>query len=486
MRLINILKDMTKRLDSNGDKNIEEIYENYDRDDDYKIVIKEDLSKSCIILCYIFIGGLFVTINLVSVFTIRSVMNSLFEIFKFSVKCFFYKQSDLEKYNLTDFTNRFNSSYNFYEQFFNDIYNNNNNVDFDLMMFWDFIGFFMCKYCGFKCTYIFFFILNSALLVLIGGFDFLDIDERTHKYSFLKLLYISLAYLFLWISVSSSALLSQQKLSDCFDALKKGLDNSHQIEEQKIEQDTNQNIKVSLNENKNKKCKCYMDDKIYFPFLISTISIAFIINYFINRIIFKYKDNFILRKTKFQKTDNVYHKIYTKEKYIFLLCVCIPYFGESIFSFILYLLFIKIFTKKIKRKEESSENFEIKSVSVKKICGYILINQTIVVKKEIEEIKERVENKEEEEKTEERVEREEREESEDRKEKKEKKERLERLERKERVEREKRFEGEVPKNENSCLILKYIKKCLNCFKLLIITIKDCFKNSFCFICNCKQ
>jgi len=157
-RLINILKDMTKRLDSNEDKNIEEIYENYDRDDDYKIVIKEDLSKSCIILWYIFICGLFVTINLVSVFTIRSVINSLFEIFKFSLKCFLYKQSDLEKYNLTDFTNRFNFSYNNYGQFFNDIYNNN--VDFDLMMFWDFIGFFMCKYCGFKCTYIFFFVIK--------------------------------------------------------------------------------------------------------------------------------------------------------------------------------------------------------------------------------------------------------------------------------------------------------------------------------------
>ena len=44
-RLINILKDMTKKLDSNENKNIEEIYENYDRDDDYKIEIKEDLSK---------------------------------------------------------------------------------------------------------------------------------------------------------------------------------------------------------------------------------------------------------------------------------------------------------------------------------------------------------------------------------------------------------------------------------------------------------
>ena len=39
---------------------------------------------------------------------------------------------------------------------------------------------------------------------------------------------------------------------------------------------------------------------------------------------------------------------------------------------------------------------------------------------------------------------------------------------------------------NSCLILKYIKKCLNFFKLLIITIKDCIKNSFCFICNCSN
>ena len=195
-------------------------------------------------------------------------------------------------------------------------------------------------------TYIFFFILNAVLLLLIGGFDFLDIDERTHKYSFLQLLYVSLVYLFLWISVSSSALLSHQKLSDCFDILKKRLENPHQIEKQESEQDTNQNINKSLEENKNKKCKCYMDDKIYFPFFISTISIAFIINYIINRKIFECKENFFLRKTKFLKTDNIYKKIYTKEKYIFLLCVCVPYFGETIFSFFLYLCFNQIFTKK--------------------------------------------------------------------------------------------------------------------------------------------
>ena len=154
-RLIKILNDMSNKLNSNKYREIEEIYEDYDGNDDDKKVIKRGYSKLYIILWFIFFGLFFLIINSVGIFTIRSVINSLFEIWKFSIKCFFYKQSDLSKYNLTDFASRFNSSYNFYEQYFNDIYNNN--VDFDLIMFWDFIGSLMCKYCGFNYTFIFFF-----------------------------------------------------------------------------------------------------------------------------------------------------------------------------------------------------------------------------------------------------------------------------------------------------------------------------------------
>jgi hypothetical protein len=79
-RLIKILNDMSNKLNSNKDREIEEIYEDYDGNDDDKKVIKRGYSKLYIILWFIFLGLFFLIINSVGIFTIRSVMNSLFEI----------------------------------------------------------------------------------------------------------------------------------------------------------------------------------------------------------------------------------------------------------------------------------------------------------------------------------------------------------------------------------------------------------------------
>ena len=120
-----------------------------------------------------------IIINLIGIFTIRAVMNSLYEVFTNSVQYYLRKKSDLEKNESTDLESIYNSPYNFYFQFFNDI--SNNEIDFDLMMFWDFFGSFLYDYSGFKCSSILFLLLNIVLLSLIGGFEFLDIDEKTHK-----------------------------------------------------------------------------------------------------------------------------------------------------------------------------------------------------------------------------------------------------------------------------------------------------------------
>ena len=221
IKLSKILKNISNKLDkdNNKRKKLEEIYETYNKKDEDKEIIKEDNSNSLNYFMYFFVAGLFVFVNLLGIFTIRGIMNSLYEIFKISIQYFLYKKSELEKYGLTDFESLYNSSYNFYEQYFNDI--SNNEVDFDLMMFWDFFGSLFYEYFNFGCTAIFFFILNIILLAFIGGFDFLDIDEKTHKYSFFQILYISLVYFFLWITVGSSALLSQQVYIDSFEILKK-------------------------------------------------------------------------------------------------------------------------------------------------------------------------------------------------------------------------------------------------------------------------
>ena len=145
-KLIQILNNLYVTLNTkeNETKDLDEIYEDYlDDEDDKKI--KEGISDQCIIIMLI-IGGFHLIINLVGIFTIKSIMNTLFDVFFDALKYFIYKKSELQEFNLTDYKSRYLSSYNFYERFFE--YISDNEVEFDLMMFWDFVGMFLQKYCG--------------------------------------------------------------------------------------------------------------------------------------------------------------------------------------------------------------------------------------------------------------------------------------------------------------------------------------------------
>ena len=223
-----------------------------------------------------------------------------------SVQYFLYKKSDLELYGLTDFENLFNSSYNFYNQYFTDI--SNNEVDFDLMMFWDFVGSLFYECCDFVGTSITFFLFNVILLVLIGGFNFLDIDEKTHKYTFFQISDITLVYFFFWISVSAFALLSQQVYINSFQILKRNFSkdkkknvkenqNRNQEIQNRISQyNNNYNITDNNNSNDNTKTKDEGDNGFEYFFVIYITSFfAFFINYPINRTITKYRKNIFLK-----------------------------------------------------------------------------------------------------------------------------------------------------------------------------------------------
>ena len=204
---------------------------------------------------YLVFAGIFVIINLMGIYTIRAIMTSLYEVFINSIQYYLWKKSDLEKNELTDFESIYNSSYNFYEQFFEDL--SNNEVDFDLMMFWDFFGSLLYDYLGFSGTSILFLILNIALIAFIGGFEFLDIDEKTHKYSFFQVLYVTLVYFFLWICVGASALLSQQFYIDAFKVLAKKKDEE---EKEKVKKEQEDQEKEKKNKEKVKENNIQKDD----------------------------------------------------------------------------------------------------------------------------------------------------------------------------------------------------------------------------------
>ena len=468
-KLIITLNDINKKLNDENNKNLklEQIYEKYNKKDEHKLIIKEKNSNFKNYFFFFFVVILFVIINLIGIFTLRGIMNSLYEIFIISIKYFLYKKSDLEKYELTDFVSRYKSPYNFYEQYFNDI--SKNEIDFDLMMFWDFVGSLIYEYCNYTFTSILFFVLNSILIIFIGSFDFLDINEKNHKYSFFQILYISTIYFFLWITVGCSALLSQQIYIDSFQIFKKR-ENKKEIEKkikskEEEENKSKKNIEIKNEElseikinsiqnntqlnniqNKNnnndqieKKEKQINEEKKgknsteNFYMICIIIFSSFLINYIINRKITKYRKKYISKELENNlNIEEAYVNIYLKDKKTFLLYVFIPYVSEIIISLIIYLIFYYcIFDKnrkeqkKIENNEENKENknkknddnLTIKKVSFKKICGYTIFDQTITV-----------------------------------------------------------IEEEKIKKKNCC------SNYCECLLLILISIKECLKNTFCFIC----
>ena len=468
-KLIITLKDINKKLNDENNKNLklEEIYEKYNKKDEDKVIIKEKNSNLKNYFFFFFVVILFVIINLIGIFTIRGIMNSLYEIFIISVKYFLYKKSDLEEYDLTDFVSRYKSPYNFYEQYFNDI--SKNEIDFDLMMFWDFVGSLVYEYCNYTFTSILFFVLNSILIIFIGSFDFLDINEKNHKYSFFQILYISTVYFFLWITVGCSALLSQQIYIDSFQIFKKrenkkkvekeikfkeeenkskkNIDNikNEELSEMKIntiqnitqlnniQNKNNDNKKIDEKEKQKNEKKEEKNSTENFYMICIIIFSSFLINYIINRKITKYRKKYISKELENNlNIEDAYINIHLKDKKTFLLFVFIPYASEIIISLIIYLIFYYcIFDKnnkeqkKIESNEENKENKNkkndddliIKKVSFKKICGYTIFDQTITV-----------------------------------------------------------IEEEKTKKKNCCSNL------CECLLLLLLSIRDCLKNTFCFIC----
>ena len=439
-KLIKIFNNINKNIEENPNKDIEEIYDNYHEKKETKIKIKDDISECCIFIMFIIVGGLFLLINLMAILTTKTILESLYEIFINSVQYFLYKKSDLESHSLTDFESLYNSSYNFYNQYYKDI--SSNKVDFDLIMFWDFVGSLFYECFDFVGTSILFFLLNVILLILIGGFNFLDIDEKMHKYTFFQILYITLVYFFLWISVSGSALLSQQAYINSYQILKKKLkkEKRNELKRKQKEEDnkkgytnsSNQNEEENKaytyenkNKNDNKSNKDINKDNNsinsestdqkkdegnknfqYFYIIYITSFFGFFIDYVINRAIIKYRKKYISKELENSniEREEAYLNIYSKDRKLFLFTVFIPYCAEIVISLIIYgIFYCVIFTKReidskkninkeklnlelqnnIKIENDESDNkIKIRRVSIKKILGYTIFNQTIIEKQQ--------------------------------------------------------------------------------------------------------
>ena len=167
--------------------------------------------------------------------------------------------------------------------------------------------------------------------------------------------------------------------------------------------------------------------------------LAFFFDYIINRKIIKYRQKYYLRELKKIDKERAYKNIYEEDKRLFLLFVCIPFIGEMVLSLILYSIFYHaaFVDKGIKQKKGLKENnkennddsniLKIEDVSIKRICGYVILNQKFIEKEE------------------------------------------------------------VTRCSESYCFFRYIANCccycFECFTLILMSFRECIKNTFCYICN---
>ena len=100
-----------------------------------------------------------------------------------------------------------------------------------------------------------------------------------------------------------------------------------------------------------------------------TTFLAFFINYIINRKILKYRQKYITNILRKMNKNKALTYIYSFDKKIFLLFVCLFYLGEIVLSIIIYSLFYNIvFINEDKNRKNikkiNGENKEIKIIMI--------------------------------------------------------------------------------------------------------------------------
>ena len=200
--------DLKKK--ENKNKSINEIHNKYIDDSLNAKVIKDDINFNCLRFMIIGFSTFFVIINLIGIFQLTTLMKTLFDLILNCLDIFF----TLNENNLDDEKKEeIKKKYNFYQIFWEK--STGNEIDFNLMIFTNFIGEIALKSKGFKCSSVIFLVVNVISLILLMNFDFDSYDEN-YKFSIAKIIYLVICYIALLIGVGSSSLLSQKMLIDSY------------------------------------------------------------------------------------------------------------------------------------------------------------------------------------------------------------------------------------------------------------------------------
>ena len=113
----------------------------------------------------------------------------------------------------------------------------------------------------------------------------------------------------------------------------------------------------SVNVNKNESNYSNEQNKLrdleYSLMIYLTVFFGFFVNYIINWEIIKYRKKYVSKELKRINKEKSYNNIYSKDKRLFILGICIPYVRETILSLLIYSIFYNIVFKETKNKQEN-------------------------------------------------------------------------------------------------------------------------------------
>lgn len=385
--LIKKLKRITYSLENDRSQSIDEYYENLTFSEETSTKeVRCQMKPGIIQPIFYIISISFTVINLIGIFEIIHIMNCIFTALSNYITIFFQIFKGNE--NKIDF-----NSINFYNLFY-DKYSNEE-INFDLMLFMDFLGGILLNFIGFFCSSLLFMVTNIISILLILNYDFISKREKNLSVIFYQILYLFLCYALLFVGVGSSAMLSLQITKDYYSSIKLNLNEYNKL-------DYN-NQEISINENKDeiKKEENKNNDFGYFIIICITTILGFFGKYFLNSIIlekkFEYdrqfnKDNnntynnnesdyesLIIFSYYINDTDNIPQKaynnneIYYHDKELFtyniaIYCLCV------IVSILISLIFLIFFKKKKKRKDKKEQDFQIYH-----ICCYTIYKESLII-----------------------------------------------------------------------------------------------------------
>ena len=380
--LVKILDSLKEKLEKEENKGIEDVYEEYNN---YNEMSEREISnkrgKIFLHFNFYFLLPLSVIINLNGIFFIKSIMNVVYDFFFYSIKSFFFDNNDKQYSNDKDenFCYFYNSPYNFYKSFYK--YSLNKNLDFNLIMFMDFLGKIILKWLGFKISSLIFLLINNISLFLIYNFDFSEYKKETGRYTIFQLGYILACWGILLVGVGCSALLSQHILIDSY------------IKYRHYKK--SKSINILRDENNDNDSLARRHEKKTFDFFIAvciTTIFGKYFKYFLSIILIELignkneNDNFIINyntsnictnETIFNITQNNY----AKDRQLFNYVIMI-YILFIILSIITYWFFTCCTFNKVK-KDRNQKNKN----SIFQIFGYTIFCQNKIIEEENEKNK---------------------------------------------------------------------------------------------------